>query len=128
MLGGRWWLQQLSEQQHRDHLVGMTATVRVLAAVLVRPPLSRTDAAERRSCGPDCIDGLMLAAHDTSVVQRLVFATDRSVQDAWRLDPCVRGEVCTYICGSGSGAAAVAIAVARSTSIASRSIQCSEER
>ena len=38
-----------SEQQHRDHLVGMTANVRVLAAVLVRPPLSRTEAAERRS-------------------------------------------------------------------------------
>ena len=128
MLGGRWWLQQLGGRKQSGLLVGMTANLRVLAAVLARPPLSRTEAAERRSCGPDCIDGLMLAAHDTSVVQRLVFATDRSVQDAWRLDPCVRGEVCTYICGSGSGAAAVAIAVARSTSIASRSVQCSEER
>ena len=49
----------LSEQQHRDHLVGMTANFRVVAAVLARPPLSRTEAAERRSCGPDCIDGLM---------------------------------------------------------------------
>ena len=60
----------------------MTANVRVLAAVLVRPPLSRTEAAERRSCGPDYIDGLMLAAPDLAVVWRLVCATAGTFHDA----------------------------------------------
>ena len=70
----------------------------------------------------------MLAVHDPSVLQRLVFATGRSVQDAWWLDPCVRGELCTHMCGSGSGVAAVTIAVDCEAANASRSLQCSEKR
>ena len=45
----RWWLQQLGGRQQRGQLIGMTANLRVVAAVLARPPLSRTEAAERRS-------------------------------------------------------------------------------
>ena len=47
VLGGRWWLQQLGGRKQSGLLVGMTANLRVLAAVLARPPLSRTEAAER---------------------------------------------------------------------------------
>ena len=57
---GAWWLQQLGGRQQRGQLVGMAANLCVVAAVLARPPLSRTEAAERRSCGLDCIDGLCL--------------------------------------------------------------------
>ena len=41
---------------------------------------------------------------------------------------CVHGELCTYMCGSGSGVAVVRSAVDREAAIASRSVQCSEER
>ena len=40
----RWWLQQLGGRQQRGQLIGMTANLRVVAAVLARPPLSRTEA------------------------------------------------------------------------------------
>ena len=82
MLGGRWWLQQLGGRKQRGQLIGMTENLRVVAAVLARPPLSRTEAAERRSCGPDCIDGLMLTAHALAVVWRLVCETAGTFQDA----------------------------------------------
>ena len=58
--GGRWWLHKLGEQQRRRQLVAMAANVRVVATVLARPPLSRFEAAERRSSGLDGIDGQCL--------------------------------------------------------------------
>ena len=51
-----------------------------------------------------------------------------AVQDAWRLDPYVRGELHTYMCGSGYGVSAETSALSRSVSIASRMRQCSEKR
>ena len=62
----------------------------------------------------------MLAAYDPSIAQRLAFATGRSVLDAWRLYPCERGEMHTYVCGSGSDVAAVRSAVDREAEDASR--------
>jgi len=55
----------------------------------------------------------MLAAYDPSIAQRLAFAIGRSVLDAWRLYPCERGEMHTYVCGSGSDVAAARSAVDR---------------
>ena len=53
----------------------------------------------------------MLAAHDPSIVEWLVFATTGFDQDAWRLRTYVRHEAHTCICGRGSGMAALRIAV-----------------
>ena len=58
--GGRWWLHKVGEQHRRRQLVAMAANIRVVAAVLARPPLSRFEAAERRSSGLDGIDGQCL--------------------------------------------------------------------
>ena len=44
------------------------------------------------------------------------------------LHHCVRGELCTHMCGSGSGVAVVRSAVDREAANTSRSVQCSEER
>ena len=49
------------------------------------------------------------------------------VLDACWLCACVRGEMRTYMCGSGSGVAAVTIAVDRETADASRSLQMARE-
>ena len=70
----------------------------------------------------------MLAARDPSIAQRLVFVTDRSVQDAWRLYPLVRGQINTHMCGSGNGVAVVMSVVDCEAANASRSLQCSEKR
>ena len=56
-LSCRWWLQLLGEQRHRRQLVGTLALMNLVAAVLAGPPLGRIEAAERRSCGLDCIGG-----------------------------------------------------------------------
>ena len=56
-LSCRWWLQLLGEQRHRRRLVGTLAIMNLVAAVLAGPPLGRSEAAERRSCGLDCIGG-----------------------------------------------------------------------
>ena len=48
------------------------------------------------------------------------------VQDGWRLDPHVRGELHTYMCGKGSGVAAVTVAVDREAADASRATNGSE--
>ena len=69
----------------------------------------------------------MLAPHDPSIVEWAVLATTAMVLDAWRLCACVRGEMRTYMCGSGSGVAAVAIAVDRETADASRGLKWPEE-
>ena len=70
----------------------------------------------------------MLAAHDLCVAQWTVFATISTVQDGWRLDPHVRGELHTYMCGRGSGVAAVTIAVDREAADASRGREWLRER
>ena len=57
----------------------------------------------------------MLAACDLSIVKWTVIATAAMTQDVWRLYPCVRHAIRTYMCGSGSGVAAVTIAVDRET-------------
>ena len=53
----------------------------------------------------------MLAAHDPSIVEWLVFKTTGFDQDAWRLCTYVRHEAHTCMCGRGSGMAALRIAV-----------------
>ena len=65
----------------------------------------------------------MLAACDLSIVKWTVIATTAMAQDVWRLYPCVRRAMRTYMCGSGSGVAAVAIAVGRETADASRGLK-----
>ena len=65
----------------------------------------------------------MLAACDPSTVEWAVIATTATVQDVWRLYPCVRDVMRTYMCGSGSGVAAVTIAVGRETADASRGLK-----
>ena len=69
----------------------------------------------------------MLAACDPSIVRWTVLATTTMAQDVWRLYPCVRDAMRTYMCGSGSGVAAVAIAVCREASDASRVPQTARE-
>ena len=85
-LSCRWWLQLLGEQRHRRRLVGTLAIMNLVAAVLAGPPLGRSEAAERRSCGLDCIDGLMLAAHALAKGSRGIhfrrLATAESALDA----------------------------------------------
>ena len=61
----------------------------------------------------------VLAVHAASVVQWVVCAPTGSVQDAWRLHPCVCGELNTHICGSASAAAAETLAVDREAANAS---------
>ena len=57
----------------------------------------------------------VLKACDPSIVEWAVLATTAMVQDVWRLYPCVRDVIRTYMCGSCSGVDAVAIAVDRKT-------------
>ena len=59
--------------------------------------------------------------------QQLVCATGRSVWDAWRLDPYVRGELHTYMCGSSSGVDVVRSAIDRKATTACRGRICSEK-
>ena len=70
----------------------------------------------------------MLAVCNPSILQWVVCFTTSMVQDAWWLYPCVRGEMRTYMCGSGSGVAAVAIAVDRETADASRGLKWPEKQ
>ena len=70
----------------------------------------------------------VLAACDPSIVERAVLAATSMVQDVSRLYPYVRGEMYTYICGSGNGVAAVAIAVDRETLDASRGLKWPEKQ
>ena len=70
----------------------------------------------------------VLAACDPSIVEWAVIATTAIVQDVWRLYPCVRDVIRTYMCGSGSGVAAVAIAVDRETADASRGLKWPEKQ
>ena len=69
-----WWAAATPRQ-----LVAMAANIRVVAAVLATPPLSRFS-------GLDGIDGQCLRRMTPSIVEWLVFATID--QDAWRL--CIR--------------------------------------
>ena len=65
----------------------------------------------------------MLEAFDPSIVEWAVLATTAMVQDVWRLYPCVRDVIRTYMCGSGSGV----VAVDRETADASRGLKWPEK-
>jgi len=88
--GCRWWLQQVGGQQQRRQRVVVVANVRVVAAVLARPPLSRTEAAERRSSGLEGIDG--------QCSRRMILPSPsgsrlRQAEAFWTLGGCVLASV-----------------------------------